>query len=333
VATLLTTSRMSPELQARIDDAVRGRRRSITRDAAQGGRSLRFAAVARLCAPLVVAALAALLVSSRHRERLELERARASLLEAVQLQSASLSADDRGKVVTIESWLTRLSGSYEGDLVADELRPSGAFATLLGHPVVYVRGPTASLASAATIAQAAALSFEDAFVRCLMDPPASRSEKAMLAKVRAPGSGMHDVYRLEEAEAVSPLLQPQWVEKVRLAPEQGSLASLRREFEKAPFERGKKALEAGVLVAVMDESNRGGGPTELDGERAHEVRVAIVDLVASTVLLRTRKRVDPAWISEARRSEYAGALDACTSAIDVRERATGQVTAPVPPAR
>jgi hypothetical protein len=69
----------------------------------------------------------------------------------------------------------------------------------------------------------------------------------------------------------------------------------------------------------MDEPGDGAGPTELDGERAHAVRIGIVDLAAARPLLRLRKLVDPTWISLAKKSEFASGLDGCGLALDVHE--------------
>jgi hypothetical protein len=67
----------------------------------------------------------------------------------------------------------------------------------------------------------------------------------------------------------------------------------------------------------VDEAGDGQGPTEIDGERPHAVRLEIVDLGLAKVLLRARKRVDPAWISVERRPEYAKKLDSCAFAFDI----------------
>ena len=74
-----------------------------------------------------------------------------------------------------------------------------------------------------------------------------------------------------------------------------------------------------LLVVAMDEPSDGGGPTELDGERAHAIRIGVVDLAASKILLRIRRLVDPSWISLAKKSEYANGLDSCGLAFDVHE--------------
>jgi len=72
----------------------------------------------------------------------------------------------------------------------------------------------------------------------------------------------------------------------------------------------------------MDEAD-GTGPTEL-GERAHHVRVGLVDLDKEELLLRLRRHVDPSWITPNVRAEYASGIDAGSLAGDVRAAVTGQ---------
>jgi hypothetical protein len=324
VGTFLTTPKMPPALRERVEDSVRGRRhhRSDRKDV-----RARLTSLVRFSIPIAVAALVVAVTYLRHQDRLELERSRASLLGAVGAQTASLTPDERGKMALIESWLVRLSGAYEGDLVADELRSPGLDA-VLARPAVYVRGPVGSFSAAPGVAAAAALSFDDSFVACLFDPPPSRSEKVALAKVRAlsgAGSGAH-ANRLDDGERSLPFLLPAWTDRIRSVADLEGLDRLRREFERAPIDRGRQVFRAALLLVAMDEPAPPGGPTELDGERPHDVRVGIVDLTAERILLRTRKHLDPGWISANTRSVYARALDDCALALDVRER----VNAPHP---
>jgi len=106
---------------------------------------------------------------------------------------------------------------------------------------------------------------------------------------------------------------------VRSAPDAAELARLRKELQRAPVDRAKQAVGAQMLLAAFDEPGERGGPTELDGERPHAVRIVLVDLAAEKVLLRIKKRVDPAWISVERRPTYASGLDGCALAFDVHE--------------
>jgi hypothetical protein len=99
---------------------------------------------------------------------------------------------------------------------------------------------------------------------------------------------------------------------------------LRAEFRAAPTERAMRALKGTVLLCAFDEPGTHDGPTELDGERPHDVRLGLVDLTASKVLLRLRRHVDPGWISTSRRMEYAVGLDACALAFDVLAELRGR---------
>ncbi len=320
MGSFLTTPKMAPALAARINASVRGRRRG------PGGAPSRFVALARIGSISAFGLLIASLVISRYQDRRALERTRAGLLDAVHAQAATLGPEEAAFVARTESWLMRFSGPYEGDLVSDELRVAKAAHTILERPAVYVRGPVSAFGTAAGIAEAAALSRKDAFLLCLLDRPVSRVEKVLLSKVRTAYAGgplvedrTANVRRFDDAVVGLPLLQPAWAERVQRAEGPGELAKLRKELDKAPVEDAKRAARASLLVMAMDEPGTGTGPTELDGERPHDVRIALVDLAASKVLLRIRKHVDPTWISSSARAQYASGLDGCALAVDVAE--------------
>ena len=322
MATFLTTSRMDPALVARIEASVRGRKRK------PGGPLLspRLVALVRVGLVLLVAFAGYSVVGARRRDRQETDKARSFLLDAVRAQSSTLTAEDKGSVVRADSWLARFTGSYEGDLVSDELRAPGGLETTLARPAIYVRGQLGSFVNPARISEAAQASAKDALLLCLMEPPASKGEKVLLSTVRIAYSGgatmeehTPNVRRLHEAIVGLPLLMPLWSDRVRATDDPAELARFRRELDRAPIERARQAARATVLVVAMDEPSDGGGPTELDGERAHAIRIGIVDLASSKVLLRMRKLVDPSWISLARKSEYAIGLDSCGLAFDVSE--------------
>src|SRR5690606_36753235 len=112
-------------------------------------------------------------------------------------------------------------------------------------------------------------------------------------------------------------------DRVRAAEDGKELARLERDLERAPIERAKQAARAEILVAAVDEPGDGSGPTELDGERPHDIRLAIVDLPSGEVLLRMRRHVDPSWISTAKRPMYATGLDGCAFAFDVHQALDG----------
>jgi hypothetical protein len=325
MGTFLTTPKMAPALAARVEASVRGKRGEAN---ARGDSrwAPRLVSLVRLALVLGVVAVVAFVVLARRQERRDLERARAALLDVVRSESAALSADDLGAVARAEAWLTRSAGDYEGDLIADELRRPGALASLLTHPAVYVRGPIDAFRTTATIAGAAAASQKDPLVVCLVDPPSARTEKALFEKVRAAfsrGAEQHTpaVRRLHDAIVGLPFLQPAWADGVRGARTEEEIDVLRSRLEKAPIEAATRAAKAELLLFALDEPGEPGGPTELDGERTHDVRIALVQIAPAKLLLRMRKRVDPSWISTAKRPEYASALDGCRMAFDVLESA------------
>ena len=107
------------------------------------------------------------------------------------------------------------------------------------------------------------------------------------------------------------------------------LAELERELRKAPIDATRSALRARLLIAVLDEPKEGTGPTELDGEHAHHVRILLADLPTQKPLLRMRRPVDPSWITPGRRPRYARELDGCKLGLDLRDAVTA---GPAPPA-
>ncbi len=312
---------MDPALARRVEQSVTG----SPGHARAGGR--RLVALARVVGALVVALALGSFVSARRGARSSLEGARAELLDQVRAQSAGLTPVERDLAGRVAPWLLGAAGEYPGDLVAPELARPGALAERLAEPAVYVRGPIAAFTTPAGLAGAAAASAKDALLLCLVEPPAARTEKVMLGRVRVAYTGgaearTPNLRRLDDAYVGLPLLQPPWEERVQRATDPRALRDLRRQLERAPIASAKRAAKAKLLLYAMDEPGRGGGPTEVDGERPHEVRVGLVDLSAGAqgkLLLRLRKAVDPAWISEASRVQFALGLDACRLALDVHE--------------
>jgi hypothetical protein len=320
VATFLTTSKMDPALAARIDASVRGRR-GKPRLSTFGPRAVAFA---RLGAVATCVLFVTWVVLMRGRNRQDVEQAKSALRAAVRDKRASLTPYDRACVTRAASWLGRFSQSYAGDVIASELRSPGAFESTLARPIVYVRGPIAAFTSTAGMIDAALTSTKDPLALCLVQPPHARAEKVLTGKVRAAYAGgavleiaTSNVRRLGDAALGLPLLAPPWSMRVEAATDLDELAKLRRELSRAPIERATQAAKAGLLLFAMDEV--GEGPTELDGERAHSVRIGLVDVVSSKVLLLLRKSVDPAWISVAMRAELASGLDGCALAMDVHD--------------
>jgi hypothetical protein len=324
MGTFLVTPKMAPALADRIRRSLEGPRRGAGGGifAARIGVSL-----FRLGILLALAAATGLIVVARQRARQGLERERTALLDALRGQDAAVVRDQKAFTERIEPWLRRFSDAYEGDLVAAELRVPKAMAAVLARPSVYVRGRLGAFATASATTDAAASSGKDPLLLCLIDPPASRAEKSVLGKIRSAygTSALFEertahVRRLHEAIAELPALLPSFVERVDAAREPRELARLEEQLAQTPVARTKRALGSEMLVLAMDEPDEG-GPADLDGERAHFVRVGVVDLVSAKPLLRIRKRVDPNWISPAVRPMYAKMLDSCALALDVQAAA------------
>jgi hypothetical protein len=329
MATFLVNAKMSPELAARVEASVRGG----ARPSGRAKRVRRTTSLLRLV--LVVTLLVAgwLAVTSRQRSQRELEETRASLLGAADAAGKDLTPEDRRTPDRAQLWLARLSDSrpYEGDVTDGELRGAEAFAAELRRPMIYVRGPIMAFGGSTEATRAAAAaSGKDALLLCLLERPKARKESSLLEQARiayAGGAALEErtatVRRLHDAEVGLPFLEPSWTERVREAESAADLARLRQDFEHAPIERARRAAKAGLMLVALDEPGDGKGPTELDGERPHYVRVALVDLRGDRILLRRRLAVDPSWISPGRRPSYAAGLDSCALAYDLHERLQG----------
>ncbi len=320
--TLLTTPKMSPALAARVEASVAGRRGG---ERSARGSAPRLKSIVRAFVALALAGIVVTVVVTIRQEKAAFARDRAAAVAAVQKETAGLTGADFGAAARMEAWAARLAGAYEGDVALPELRAPGALGAELARPAVYLRGPLDELGSVPGVRRAAAASLKDAFLVCLVDPPAARTEKALLPKVRVAYGTVAAVEqrtpnfrRLYDAQVGLPLLSPSFAARVEAAADPRELAGLKGELDRAPLARARHALHAEVLLVVLDEPAPPGGLTELDGERAHDVRVALVDLAGERVLLRARRRVDPSPWSQNARTDFASGLDACALALDVR---------------
>jgi hypothetical protein len=317
VGTFLTTRKMGAALAARIEHSVSGSRAgSGPQRIAAHTRKLLF----RLGCAFAAAALTVGAVALRVRHLRAIESARATLIQVVRTESAALSKEDRAFMSRVQPWLTRLAGSYEGDLVADELRSPASLEATLARRSVYVRGPLAAFSDPARLPEVAAASTVDALVRCMFDPPSTRTEHAVLSKARAPdwpSKLAAPPGRLHDATTALQLVALPWEPRIRAAGALRDLERLKGELDRLTIASARRPTRAELLFAAMDEPGYA-GPADLDGERAHAVRVTLTDLRAGHVLMRLRKYVDPAWLSDATRATSAGAADACALAYDMR---------------
>ena len=320
--TFLTTKKMNPELRARLEASVRGASRS-TVESSHPGRKRLVASFGRVFLVVFLVLAARSFLSFRKTQVSELEHSRSALSNDVRAHSRDLSDAEKGIVDRVSPWLVEASSGYAGDIVDDELRKTG-FGNWISRPTVYVRGPIAAFGAPKTLTEAAAASRKDPLLVCLVEPPKTRDEKNVLERVRAVYMGGAETRTpnarlLHEAIVGLPFLAHAWEGNIMGAKDTRELVRLRSELERAPIEGAKKAARAKLLVYAMDEP--GTGPSELDGERVHDVRVGLVDIVSGRVLMRVKRTVDPGWMSSTARVVYASGMDGCLLATDIRAAA------------
>jgi hypothetical protein len=140
-------------------------------------------------------------------------------------------------------------------------------------------------------------------------------------------SAIH-VERLFEAVVGLPVFSAEWQERVHRAKDVDSVRRLAELFRLAPIEEAQRGAKAELFIFALDEPKTDNSPSEFDGATRHLVRVHVVDLKESRILVRVRRLVDPAWISEAKRHRYASGLTGCRLAIEVHEATSPAETAP-----
>jgi hypothetical protein len=320
VATFLTTPSMDPALRARIERAVSPRARArhnarglgIARPFAGGQQKLRLA---RLFPLLVAAALGALGVASYRAERSAVAAERSALLDALADRRARLPAGHDGFVAATDRWITEAAREPDrADLVTPTVKGHASLEGWLHRPAVYVHlGAAAASGNARALDDAAQASSKDAFLLCLLQPPAGTTERELLAKVRGVyfgGAKVDDettnVRRLAEAHAGLAAVGPAFESALHGADELPLLRKLRRDLEAAPLTEAARAASSELFVIVVDE-----GP---------EARVVLVDLTSKSVLLRVRRRLEVPGTSPAA-SIYREQLEGCALAMAVRRAA------------
>lgn len=309
MATFLTTPRMSPALAERVEAAVAGR--PVAR------RPPIQVAGARVAALMIVAGLVTLVALRWQARDAELTASRASLLTAIESGRNALSERERQVVSRASALLAEAVDAPAVPLTETSLH------ALLSTPAIYVRGSAGAFRSQEGTQNAIRDSVKDTFVLCLLDPPARRTEKAMLAKVQLAYSGglaerTEHVRRLHTAAIGLPYLTRAFMKRVEEASSHNALAKLRDEFDRAPHARASVAAKAELLIYVLDEAAAEDAPAELDGTARHEVKVGVVHIPSGKPRLRFEGTVDPSWISSANRPEMSRGLTSCRLALDVR---------------
>lgn len=291
MTTFLVTPRMNPALRARVERAVSHRARARHHAAALGLKGT-FAkserpGLSRLWPVAVAAIIGVLCTAMVAHDRRVMREERRALLAALDARRAAFPAGYEGFLATTDRWITEaVSEANPAEVIDPSLRAPGALDAFLRRPAVYVHAPAAELRDPMKLDGAAHASGKDPFLVCLLSPPASSSERDLLAKVRGvyfDGAKVDDetgnVRRLAEARIGLAAIGPAFEGAARAAEELSALQKLRRELESAPLDRAKKAVGAEVLIVVADEPKR-------------EARVTLVDLSAKKVALRVRRELE-----------------------------------------
>lgn len=304
--TFLTNPKMSPELAARIESSVRGRR--IRPGETTLGPAARTVIRFTLAA-LVIGGVYAFFAAKRSDAR-QFDQTKQTLLDRLKQASDGVTQAEIDAVKKDEQLLVRLSTQYDGD-------KSEAGEKDFERTMMYVRGPLYEFASTAKLVDIAKATVKDPLLACLIHPPSNKNEKAIVQSVRNPAA-TPNVVRFADVETGLPFLSPGYAEKVRASSTEGELAVYKTSIDRASLELAKPALRSELLLAVMDEPGPSGGITEMDGERPHDVRIYLVERATQKVLLRTRKWVDPSVWTPDHRAQFASGMDGCALAYDVR---------------
>jgi hypothetical protein len=294
MGTFLTTERMSPELRARVERAVSSRDRARVHAkraglsatfAAEGGRNLSFA---RLF-PVIVAALVITVGwYARRGERRAVEAARDDIKAALAERLAKLPPGSDTMIATTNSWIANAAAD-QPDFVAPTLKGKAPIDVLLTRPALYVHVSQASAVDAKLLDDEVLGSNKDAFLLCMKQPPASLSERDLLAKVRGTyfaGAKVEDatfnVRRLAELHTGLDAV-PKLEASIRIADSEKDLEKVRHTLDDIAFADAARAASAELFMIVVDHDA--------------DARVLFVDLKSKSVLLRLHKHVDDAGTS------------------------------------
>lgn len=319
--TFLVTPKMSPQLRERVAASVRGRRVRRQFEA----NATRRTALIRLVVVVVVAAIAVAVVHEQQTRTAQLNAAKKALLQS----RAELRATLTPSALAIGERLTRALRHEANALhvpVRDEsLRSTNGWDTLLARPLIYTRAEIALLEPPERLEATVSESRIDAFVACLKHPPGDRSEKELMKRVSdAYGSGPHEftqnVYRAHDALLTLRLLDPAIDRQIERADELQPVVHFQQTWEDAQLDARLPAVFGEVFLMLLDEPKTPNTPVELDGASVHGVRVVIVDISREhdQVLLRSHHDLNPSWVSERRRHQYALGLEGCRLAYDLR---------------
>lgn len=322
MGTFLVTPQMNPALRARVERAV-SHRKKAKEAAARLGLSGAVAAkervrLARVLPVVLLVIVAGLGMTAMVYGRRELEKERAELLGVIAVRRAALPAGNEAFLGVVDHFITETAGdTAPPDVIEASLKGPDGLAKLLARPSVYIHATAGDLADSRKIDEAARASDKDSFLHCLAKPPASGSEKDLLASVKGvyfQGAKVEDetssIRRLTDARLALSVVGPAFEERVTAAQERKSLHLLRKELDAAPAtDRAARAVGAEVLIVVADVAAK---------TSTREARVAFLEVPTKTVLYRGRLKVDAAGRTAAS-TFYSAEVDGCAFALAVRQ--------------
>lgn len=317
----LVNPKMNPTLAARVQSSLRGARGAARPTSNQPLRTV----LVRVGVLVALAAVVLAVVREVQTRRDELSAAKQALLKARADLQATLTPQARAIGERVSRLLTHEANSYHGAVRHQRLGRLEDWDALLARPMVYARVDVDKVAQAERFDAALSESRKDAFIACLARPPADRTEKELMKRVSdAFGQGAQEytsnIHRAHDALVTLRVLDRAIDRQIERAEELQPVLALQHTWEQARIDERLPAVFGEILVAVLDEPKVPDTPVELDGASVHGVRLVVVDISGGQdqVLLRTHFDLNPSWVSERRRHQYAQGLDGCRMAYDVR---------------
>lgn len=310
---LLVNSSMPKALRTRIETALVSDLRQRTLFPGRGRARKYIRAVLALAS----IALSWTLVVTYRQSRREVEQKRSATLSSYQRLAATADTATRARIASARERIAQLGAAKNG---WSEVGGHAEVAALAGRPLLYLRADAHTLQRPSGSEAAARDSEVDALAACLVTPPANLRESTLLRAIGKSAPKGH-VHALSEALAALDFFDSNFAEQVRSAEHMQELEHLATRLTRPTLEQAVLSLRAEVLLVVIDEPKAEGVVSDFDGEAAHAIRLAAIDLASARVIWQHRAEVDPAWISDKSRLAYSRALNGCRLAYDLRQGA------------
>jgi hypothetical protein len=319
----LTNSKMPHALATRVQSSVGGLRRG---HGARVYAPTRTAIVRISVVALVLLAFGAVWQERRDRAQ-QLASAKHALLQTRAELRATLTPNAYTLAERARLILRRESNDFAGSLRDEALSTGKDWDALLLRRIIYARLPTDSVNQPDKLESLLSESQPDAFVLCLKEPAVDSTEKALMKRINvvfgdsgATKEQLVNIHSAFDAIVTLQLFEPSFDAQVEQAEELKPVLDLQHMWNKAHVDERLPAVFAEVLIALLDEPKVENTPVELDGASVHNVRVIVADLSRDKekMLFRARYAMDPSWVSERRRHQYAQALGSCRVASEVR---------------